>query len=488
MSASDVQESELELRARKGMYPTARIHDDTVPYQRVFPLLEYLELLGVGIRKLLGRSKSHYGPLELKLISRKNYEDIEGAFYENFAQDNIERVVQIFQSAFSSVPLDISNLRSLRTRVPDEGIQYQKVKHLLDFLEPLGISIYGLLGTRITRLESGELKAVSRQRYSNILQAVQECQPAFLPASTGEVDSRKVNGRGSSNKILYQTVKPLLEFLESIGISTDAVGINKSRYESGELTDISKGSYGVIVKAVLFYGRKFSFASSHDVDPNEIMSDSGLPYESVKPLLGYLDLLGLGTKKLLAGSRSRYESGELNLISLERCENIARTVRECQQTFTSPPIIELSRLFFTVYNRDTNEQIAERIIKFYDGLPASMIEEGNPGFPIQGHQQYGILFEALNRMTRSQLEVAKEKLEYKTQDQHYVGKLVYVPGEEMFGIITDINKQDDNGLDKSGRLFRSIKDQGINEGFLWVTFPSQRKPKAFYFGTVNNSV
>lgn len=103
LSSGSWEEIENILNGVYGREPGER-----VLYQRVKPLLDYLESKGESIKKLLGRSKSYYESLKLGTISRERCEEIIGVFYEQginaFMDGDIKERKRLSEIILSSVP------------------------------------------------------------------------------------------------------------------------------------------------------------------------------------------------------------------------------------------------------------------------------------------------------------------------------------------------------------------------------------------------
>jgi len=77
-SAEQIKNLRIEVYGRD---PLERIPGG-IPYQAVRQMLDYLESKGVNSRELLGRSRSRYDSLKLKVVPVDKYENVVRAFYE----------------------------------------------------------------------------------------------------------------------------------------------------------------------------------------------------------------------------------------------------------------------------------------------------------------------------------------------------------------------------------------------------------------------
>jgi len=182
---------------------------------------------------------------------------------------------------------------------------------------------------------------------------------------------------------------------------------------------------------------------------------NSVPYPRAKLMLDYLESKGESMHKLLGVTRDRYES-------------LANQ---------SPELKTISRNRYEIIVALVNQHLADRFAKLSTARSVESLELylKDPNF----RSRYSdVASEALGKMDTPGLRATKKKIEYRTADEPYNGKIVFVVGQEEFGVVESVNKQIVTGA------IKSREENDIKEGYVMIRFFPSGQVKQYYFGTI----
>jgi hypothetical protein len=156
----------------------------------------------------------------------------------------------------------------------------------------------------------------------------------------------EIESTGYKEKVPYPNIKPLLEYLENIGVSaTKMLNQWSARYESGELRNVPKGVYDRAIKVKARAEKALASGSPYAMEElkEEIYGRRrGLVlFSEVEKELRCLRKYGTKSiKGYLGRSIKNYEQGKLKRVSVGRARKIKKSFEQLMKQ--NPPIPLLS--------------------------------------------------------------------------------------------------------------------------------------------------
>jgi hypothetical protein len=161
----------------------------------------------------------------------------------------------------------------------------------------------------------------------------------------------EIDSTGYAERVPYSNIKPLLEYLEKIGVSaTKMLNQWSARYESGELRNVPKGVYDRATKMKARAERASSSGSRYAMEElkEEIYGRrKGLVlFSEVEMQLRCLRKYGKkGIKGYLGRSIKNYEQGKLKRISVLRARKIGENFQQMMRQKPPIPLMSLPEAY-----------------------------------------------------------------------------------------------------------------------------------------------